>query len=108
MTPEQQRIAIATACGWQNCTTNHYASRSLLKGSLIGTNPDSERTQYIPNYCENLNAMHDAENCLINTPKLEEDYYFALKRNFRATAAERCESLLKVIGKWTDDEKGTP
>ena len=57
----------------------------------------------IPNYISDLNAAADAENCLITTPKIEEDYYFALKRNFRATAAERCEALLKVIGKWKEE-----
>lgn len=96
MTPEQQRIAIATACGWTDiapCSCGEKTPRGWHKDYPNGT-------KHLPHYPADLNATHKAENYLINTPKLEEDYYLALKRNFRATAAERCEAILKVIGKW--------
>lgn len=52
------------------------------------------------NYCNDLNAMAEAENICINTPSLDEEYYHFINRNFRATARQRAEAFLKTLGKW--------
>ena len=96
MTREQQRIAIAEACGWKNIAFER--PRNCDEPEWCGVIHGGHGP--LADYTSDLNAAAAAENCLINTPKLEEDYYFELKRNFRATAAERCEAILKVIGKW--------
>ena len=64
-------------------------------------------------YCNDLNAMHDAEKVL--APKDEGRYCLTLKqmvgdliwyrdtcRNYRATARERAEAFLKTLGKWEE------
>lgn len=113
MTPEQQRIAIAEFCGWTSIM-NHPVG-------LVGFHPQAEgeslgfcqdKTIYlIPDYPNDLNAMHEAEKTL---PELQRQlYYSELIRvliksinsyNFydilTATSQQRSEALLKTIGKW--------
>ena len=57
------------------------------------------------NYCNDLNAMHDAE------ATLTEDQLWRMAREierndeqwyFRATARQRAEAFLRTIGKWEE------
>jgi hypothetical protein len=99
MKPEQQRIAIAEACGW---------------GVFANTRPTD-----LPDYCSDLNAMHEAEKVfwqidwsyrsifndhLANIIKKRE-----VNRNewnaetlLDATAAQRAEAFLRTINKWEE------
>ena len=94
MTPEQQRIAIAEACGW---TTKH-------KGLWV------ERLQTyaaLPNYLNDLNAMHELEGILTNE-QIEVYCSFLQKPQWgiwwgiHATAAQRAEAFIRTIGKWEE------
>ena len=94
MTPEQQRIAIAEACGW---TTKH-------KGLWV------ERLQTyaaLPNYLNDLNAMHELEGILTNE-QIEVYCSFLQKPQWgiwwgiHATAAQRAEAFIRTIGKWKE------
>jgi hypothetical protein len=106
MSDEQINIAIAKACGWL-----------LVKacdGSLIGKLKNEQGPMdEIPDYCNDLNAMHEAENHLPSDKK--EDYWYQLYENCRrsvfsrvednykmlhATAAQRAEAFLRTINKW--------
>ncbi len=60
MTSNEQRIAIATACGWTR----------IRNGTGYRTADDAKHGQYqiIPEYCVDLNAMHEAEKVLIDHP----------------------------------------
>jgi len=58
-----------------------------------------------PNYCNDLNAMHEAEAVL------NEDQLWRMAREiernddqwyFRATARQRAEAFLRTLGKWED------
>ena len=106
MSPEQQRIAIAEACGWtihrtqaeifSNC--GHRFSAPL--GSSVFTGRHA-----LPSYLDDLNAMHEAEEAL--TPEQEAEYVTTLclevqpePRLYHATASQRAEAFLKTIGKW--------
>jgi hypothetical protein len=106
MTNEQINIAIAEACGW--------IIIKACDGSLIGK-PKNEQgpMDEIPDYCNDLNAMHEAENHLPSDKK--EDYWYQLYENCRrsvfsrvednykmlhATAAQRAEAFLRTINKW--------
>ena len=97
MTPEQQRTAIAEACGWK---TGYR---------------DPEAWHPLPDYLNDLNAMHDAENFLfpveisdLYSPDLVKEYASYLPHMcighpggaMRATAAQRAEAFLRTIGKW--------
>ena len=94
MTNEEINIAIAEACGW---TTKH-------KGLWV------ERLQTyaaLPNYLNDLNAMHDAEKVLTNEQlevycnilhKPNHGVYWAI----HATASQRAEAFVRTIGKWKE------
>lgn len=118
MTPEAQRIAIAEACG-------RVCGDSC---SFIQVGPDEQEHRsdcecngtgwIIPDYLNDLNAMHEAEKVLTDVQKGQ--YRMELENRhghqhygpcgllywweqIRSTAAHRCEAFLRTIGKWTDD-----
>lgn len=56
-------------------------------------------------YCNCLNAMHEAEEMI--TGVIWRDYFERLQRHgkasgIRATARERAEAFLRVLGKWVE------
>jgi hypothetical protein len=115
MTPEKQRIAIAESCGWKwkdsgidnifcwHSPQGTYFGRPLYKSSE-GTK-ESE-ADHLPNYLEDLNAMHEVEKTL--TQENQEKYGKNLASIgwtwdiWKATAAQRAEAYLKTIGKWEE------
>ncbi len=107
MKPEQQRIKIAEACGWTLC--EYVESIGLAKGFPPLNNPPSYGTYEngiaeLPDYPNDLNAMHEAEKVLdYNQLREMEDsvsFQFAVYP-FHATASQRAEAFLRTIGKWT-------
>ena len=98
MTDEQINAAIAEACGWtelEECSCG-FKQR--------GNPPEwSAHKKHIPNYCNDLNAMHEAEESLIG------DLWIGYMKladiegslfGIRATARQRAEAFLRTIGKW--------
>ena len=95
MTDQQQRIAIAEACGW-HC--NQFGLWGIDFADGVSGSP--------PDYLNDLNAMHEAEkvltaeqrrsyvNCIFNLPVSE------CESNTFATAAQRAKAFLRAIGKW--------
>jgi len=118
MTVESQRIAIAEACGWKDIKdTNHedvdIESRSIIYWSgLTGVPPEFihyENRIKIPDYLNDLNAMHEAENVLMHADLIFEygmhittDHHY--EHLLRATAAQRAEAFLRTIGKWEGEK----
>ena len=93
MTPEQQRIAIAEACGWLKVHGHSVAG--------------------IPDYLNDLNAMHDAEETLQESQRVtysNELYDLAVEHQLKTgkwsylsmTASQRAEAFLRTIGKWEE------
>ena len=89
MNQEEQRIAIAEACGWK---TGYR---------------DPEAWHPLPDYLNDLNAMHDAEKVL--NEKQEDimnstlwDIMDGRKYLWHATASQRAEAFLRTIGKWKE------
>jgi hypothetical protein len=97
MTNEQINIAIAEVCGW---------------GVFANTRPTD-----LPDYCNDLNAMHEGERSL-NSQHVQ-DYTLNLLSvtnndgtrfhgtlgcfaHVHATARQRAEAFLKTIGKWEE------
>lgn len=101
MTPEQQRIKIAEACGWWgNCKENCMQ-------------PPNCTDMYceIPNYCNDLNAMHETEKFLTNDQWLDYDLELMVitncddivqKKRISATAKQRAEAFLRTLNLWTE------
>jgi hypothetical protein len=115
MKPEQQRIAIAEACGWtqiESCTCCDGVSRGYQP------TPGAHK-KHLPDYLNDLNAMHEAEKVLTyeQAEEFVEQLYLADQKNnlaenpppwrfnvASATAAQRAEAFLRTIGKWEDDK----
>jgi hypothetical protein len=137
MSPNAQRIALAEACGWK---LENYGppGRESLYWRLIqpnGTVRESCMTgedwtravcsRLVPNYLNDLNAMHEAEKTLMEDQwneysrnldrivlrdKLVKDplHHINVSRFIdvlliHATAAQRAETFLRTIGKWLED-----
>jgi hypothetical protein len=95
MTDEKINAAIAEACGRRRNPNGEWYPDNGLK---VGT-------QGIANYCNDLNAMHEAENGL--NKNLRNQYIDWLGTIYTdswefatATARQRAEAFLRVLGKW--------
>ena len=96
MTDEQINAAIAEACGWKG----NLIDRDM-EGNLWPSEP--------PNYCTDLNAMHEAERVLSKAQW--EDFVQHLANEWinvsdawkdvcHATSRQRAEAFLRTLGKW--------
>ena len=105
MTPDQQRIAIATACGWTDT--------QIIDGKYGQTD--------VPDYLGDLNACHEMEQVLTYEQKEQfifwlnhlhpsaDIHYAEKKRELRldvfdlvhSPAAQRAEAFLRTLGLWT-------
>lgn len=129
MTNEEINIVIAESVGWHPHPDNDKRKQKFWTygGGGYGlpngcdkrkaANPPIhdgawENILGLPDYCNDLNAMHEAEKVL--TPEQLVDYCaFSLRvatgegcvtdyKMIRATAAQRAEAFLKTIGKWKE------
>ena len=114
MSPDSQRIAIAEACGWTKCRLAIKGAGAPERGkSPYGVPPRRGYEVSLPNYTQDLNAMHEVEKVL--DPKGKDCGYEYWLRTvchiperesakgryfYRATAAQRAEAFLRTIGKW--------
>lgn len=115
MTPEKQRIAIAGACGW----TGIQQGNNCQGKRLLGVSPANKgRTSYdgvvlseIPDYLNDLNAMHEVEAWLL---KNRQDMRLVYRRllieacgdspnYWHTTAAQRAEAFLRTLNLWIED-----
>jgi len=111
MTDEQINAAIAEACGWTDID-------GLSAKGLMGKPPKKLCSfNYLPNYCNDLNAMHEAEETVFKNSILWVDFMEhlctatgavntsmvdAMVIIIRATARQRAEAFLRTLGKWED------
>jgi hypothetical protein len=107
MSPEAQRIKIAEACGWKFIAD--YCHGEDQPPDYTTLTPDGRHLcGYYPDYFNDLNAMHEAEQTLTGKQGGDYDLYLWLiiqrdksrPASWHATAAQRCEAFLKTIGKW--------
>jgi hypothetical protein len=114
MNKEKQRIAIAEICGYNRTSSVSGIGPAWAKGAEYFTR--------LPDYLNDLNAMHEAEKTLTDEQiarwqrdlwlTCENDFYaleacappIVLRRFISATAAQRAEAFLRTIGKWEDDK----
>ena len=117
MKPEQQRIAIAEACGWKKMNWNEatvYGSPTHGFRVWKSKHQDSIMSykgrvgERIPDYLNDLNAMHEAEQVL--TKEQQREYVRALYQltksdfeNHCATAAQRAEAFLRTLNLWKSE-----
>lgn len=121
MTPEAQRIAIAEACGWTIHVQNGivFCWSEELNKTLP---PEDDGMRQCPDYLNDLNAMHEAENTLSDNDAVvyaanltrghdiwdvmpKDEHFTCCYGALHATASQRAEAFLRTIGKWEDDIK---
>jgi hypothetical protein len=109
MNPEQQRIAIAKACGWTAQEDKDRFWRAVdASGDMTHELWMCERNVWfagIPDYLNDLNAMHEAEGTLNKESGYHETggyglYLVALDHDVSATAAQRAKAFLKTLNLW--------
>jgi len=110
MKPEQQRIAIAEACGLTNVAPM-IVKNVKHQGDDITVGIWSD-DGWVPQYLNDLNAMHEVEELFYaKSDTLEgaermRDYSKWLcliaKYPLHATASQRAEAFLRTIGKWEE------
>lgn len=133
MNKDNQNIAISEHCGWKEigksgvyqnvskgingCMRNGAVHKKRIEMKLPGAN-----SFLVPDYVNDLNAMHEAEKHLVDNhtsqdfqiaryiSHLENIVYYNVRDvgwSFSlttATAAQKAEAFLKTIGKWEDDK----
>jgi hypothetical protein len=110
MTDNKINEAIATVCGWSNIKTS-----GRLDGQIVGYPPTNSiigKPCSIPNYCEDLNEMHEAEKeldvesaegyaaLLHAATSTRHSYGFNCFQALSSTARQRAEAFLIVKGLW--------
>jgi hypothetical protein len=102
MKPRKQQIAIAKACGYTDCSeTGTYGTFN-------------NKWIEIPDYLNDLNAMHEAEKVLPHK-SLTQDYFNVGYGRYQsilcemsltpffATAAQRAEAFLRTLNLWKEE-----
>jgi hypothetical protein len=119
MTDDQIRIAIAEWCGWK-FIVSHDVMGKAVPDRWIKDEMEYFEDHPFPDYPNDLNAVHEMEkrleeesftniNCYVGRladvcrPEgSDPDSIDDLLRCIHATARQRCEALLKTIGKWKE------
>ena len=116
MSPEAQRIAIAEACGWRIYESNGITYYERPGGDVYN---HVLCVECLPDYCSDLNAMHEAEAGLGEGQKMPYARKLleivtgcpphliggflnggTLWDAVFATAAQRAEAFLKTLNLW--------
>ena len=118
MKPEQQRVAIAEARGY----THVRIIKSIDGSPDIGIGHHPTEPHSVPDYLNDLNAMHEAEQMLSGEQKEQfifwlnhlhpsaDIHYAEKKRELRldvfdlvhTTAPQRAEAFLRTLGLWQE------
>jgi hypothetical protein len=107
MTDEQINHAIAEACGFVLYKTmrSFETDKTFYFWNYPQDWKGKDFSPWLPDFCEDLNAMHEAEKTLNEDQLCKMARY--IERNdirwyFRATARERAEAFLCALDKWED------
>lgn len=123
MTPEAQRIAIAEACGWKKSLVTWTSPEGSRWTRIVERNGSLEMIHedtILPDYLNDLNAMHEAEKILdwaqkhkfvyelhyLNGPS---DIYNITPEDtsgafgpINAPAIQRAGAFLRALNLWTE------
>ena len=100
MTPKKQHIAILKVCGWTEEEPWNNGTRCFAyKDSLEGW-----RFEDLPNFLNDLNAMHEAEDALDSNQweiwhRIVGDW---TTNKAHLTAAQRAEAFLRTLKLWEE------
>ena len=117
MTNEQINAAIAEACGWTEIQDSGVWHHHKLWGyPPLKPEQCGNSFHYLPDYCNDLNAMHQAEKVLNKEQVREYQCYMydmaceiqtthGRWMPYSATARYRAEAFLRTLGKWEEVQK---
>jgi len=124
MTATEQRVAIAKWIGWsciEDCGKPLMMHEGFAMCGYPPENPIVGKKVSLPDFLNDLNAVHEAEKMLQDKCKYWPDYIDELSKLFlptigtsvlsqmcHASAAQRCEAILKVVGLWKDKSPPQP
>jgi hypothetical protein len=99
MTDEEINKAVAEIRGWKNLSFDVWHNGIV---GILPTNKDVRSK--IPDYCNDLNAMHEAEKSLGSAEQGRNYMDFLDDGNggHTATARQRAEAFLRTLGKWEE------
>ena len=94
-----QEIAIAKICGWTHTKTVHNPDPIAYGRHPVHT-AGVDWDLPLPDYCNDLNAMHEAEM------ELPDELFVRYANRIPpcATAAQRAEAFLKTLNLWRNEE----
>lgn len=118
MNPDRQRIKLAEWSGLTNCSICPCGCGDS-HAVILGDDNTFDRSVKIPRYLSDLNAVHELEKrlsarekgnyasklfqiCNISEPRTEMQERDGWFIHIHATAAQRCEALLKTLNLWED------
>ena len=107
MTDEQINAAIAEACGWKAVCVDGDS------GYYKGFDNGAELRPDLPDFCNDLNAMHEAEKVMKGYEQIATYVWHLENRSgdwstdehmmaTHATARQRAEAFLRTLGKWEE------
>ena len=118
MDKDLQRIKIAEACGWIK-EPDPFGIRKFRWVRSYGDHRVANWIAELPDYLNDLNAMHEAEK-LLKTTDQQNRYYAEIAEitwgcektgnrqvvfnQLTATASQRAEAFLRTLGLWEGDE----
>jgi len=114
MNDEEINRVIAEQLGWTDIRVSALWEDHQV---LCGLNPRGN-TRAVPNYCRDLNAMHEAEKVLLADADTGYEYDMELNgvcecwedgimnymKLWHSTARQRAEAFLRTVGKWKENE----
>ena len=105
MTPEQQRIAIAEACGWE------ISMKGMVPENHQHAKPPGGSWGYfdkVPDYLKDRNAMHDALSTLTDNQGIMFCYFLnemGIVGEWDILTAKLdvlAEAFLRAVGRWVE------
>ena len=111
MTDQQINEAIAKACGWTDVHFSLAATDEFpTERRVVGIPPTHCTHDVAPNYCSDLNAMHEAEKALKGYNQIHTYVWHLNNRKdwetdfklmeVHISARDRAEAFLLTLGKW--------
>lgn len=110
MTDQEINCAVAEACGWEKC--NPCEKNGYYDQWRLPSNDGCIHTTQLPDFCHDLNAMHEAEEHLKDTEIAEymvaigfsicENGWIGWWDQLHATSRQRSEAFLRVKGLWKE------
>ncbi len=111
MNDAEINIEIAEACGWKTVENadGDLSEPHLSRNWTEWLGPNGEQDSEPPDYCHNLDAMHEAEKVLTDHTGYMQQLGWIVGTQFpfflsHAASLQRAEAFLRVKGLWKESK----